>query len=549
LLDFFHGCSLCAGGRLTVSCGVVRRLAEVARESGAALRYTSAMSATADILLTTINARYVHAALGLRYLAANMGGLQTRTRIVEFVLGQRAFEIVEDLLALHPRIIGIGVYIWNVEESTRVVALLKKIAPQVTVIVGGPEVSYETTEQRICALADYVVTGWGDVTFPQLAHDIIHGAAPGQKIVAGVQPPLAQLALPYAQYTDEDIAKRFIYVEASRGCPFKCEFCLSALDKTAWPFELDAFMAEIEKLYDRGARNFRFVDRTFNLKVAASQRILEFFLARMDGNLFLHFELIPDHLPDKLKETIAKFPPGALHFEIGIQTFNPEVQARISRRQDDAQAEQNIRWLREQSPALIHVDLIAGLPGEDLASFGRGFDRLHGLRPHEIQVGILKRLRGAPIDRHTETHQLRYNPDPPYNVLATDCITFADMQRVSRFARYWDLVGNSGRFRQTLPLLLGAVPFDSFMRFADWLYGRTHKTHEFAFERLCEFLHVYLSQVAGVDAAKTTAAVIEDYEASGARGRLALMDAGVRPRDAQNATARARMRQARHVTV
>jgi radical SAM superfamily enzyme YgiQ (UPF0313 family) len=165
----------------------------------------------------------------------------------------------------------------------------------------------------------------------------------------------------------------------SRGCPFKCEFCLSALDKTAWPFDLEPFMAELEKLYVRGARNFRFVDRTFNLKVAASQRILEFFLARMDDNLFMHFELIPDHLPDKLKQTITRFPPGALHFEIGIQTFNPEVQARISRRQDDAQAEANIRWLREQSNALIHVDLIAGLPGEDLASFGRGFDRLHAL--------------------------------------------------------------------------------------------------------------------------------------------------------------------------
>ena len=275
-----------------------------------------------DIVLTTINARYVHAALGLRYLAANMGELQARTRIVEFVLGQRAFEIVEDLLALNPRIIGIGVYIWNVDECTRVVALLKKVAPHVTVVLGGPEVSYETGEQRICALADYVITGWGDVSFPQLAREIIDGVVtekrPEGKVIAGVQPPLSQLALPYAQYTDEDIAKRFIYVEASRGCPFKCEFCLSALDKTAWPFELEAFMGEIEKLYARGARNFRFVDRTFNLKVAVSERILEFFLARMDNNLFLHFELIPDHLPDKLKETILKFPPGALHFD-GIQ--------------------------------------------------------------------------------------------------------------------------------------------------------------------------------------------------------------------------------------
>ncbi len=501
-----------------------------------------------DIVLTTINARYVHAALGLRYLAANMGELAPRTRIVEFVLGQRAFEIVEDLLALEPRIIGIGVYIWNVEECTRVVALLKKVAPHVAVVLGGPEVSYETTEQRICALADYVITGWGDVTFPQLALEIMNGATPVHKVIAGEQPPLAQLTLPYAQYTDEDIAKRFIYVEASRGCPFKCEFCLSALDKTAWPFELNAFMAELEKLYARGARNFRFVDRTFNLKVAVSERILEFFLARMDDNLFMHFELIPDHLPDKLKQSIARFPPGALHFEIGIQTFNPGVQSRISRRQDDAQAEANIRWLRKESNALIHVDLIAGLPGEDLASFGRGFDRLHALNPHEIQVGILKRLRGAPIERHTEAHRLCFNPDPPYNVLATDCIPFVDMQRISRFARYWDLAGNSGRFHQALPLLLGDAPFINFMRFADWLYGQTHKTHEFAFERLCEFLHVHLTQVAGVDAAVVTAALLADYEASGARGRLAFMDAGVRTRDAQSATARARMRQARHVT-
>ncbi|MBM3341726.1 MAG: DUF4080 domain-containing protein [Betaproteobacteria bacterium] len=500
-----------------------------------------------EIVLTTINARYVHAALGLRYLAANMGELAPRTQIVEFVLGQRAFEIVEDLLALKPRVIGIGVYIWNVDEATRVVALLKKIAPEVTVVVGGPEVSFETGEQRICALADYVVTGWGDISFPKLAREILAGNAPAQKIIAGEQPPLAQIALPYAHYTGEDIAKRFIYVEASRGCPFKCEFCLSALDKTAWPFELDAFMAELEQLHARGARNFRFVDRTFNLKVAASQRILEFFLARMDDHTFLHFELIPDHLPDALKQTIAKFPPGALHFEIGIQTWNPEVQQRISRRQDNAQAETNIRWLKEQSNALIHVDLIAGLPGEDLASFGAGFDRLHALGPHEIQVGILKRLRGAPIDRHTEQHQLRYNPDVPYNVLATDCIGFNDMQRVSRFARYWELVGNSGRFREALPLLLADKPFDNFMHFADGLYARTHKTHEFAFERLCEFVHAHLIEVARVESSVATAAVLADYQASGARGKLAFMASGVRPRDNKRSTARANMRQARHV--
>jgi len=496
------------------------------------------------ITLTTINARYVHAALGLRYLRANMGALRADTRITEFVLGDRPADIAERLLADQPVIIGFGVYIWNVEEITRVVAILKRVAPEVAVIVGGPEVSHETGDQRLCELADYVVTGWGDVTFPKLCADIVAGNLPPEKVHAGVQPKLTDIALPYDEYTDEDIARRFIYVEASRGCPFKCEFCLSALDKTAWPFEIDKFINEIKKLYDRGARHFRFVDRTFNLKVAASLAILDFFLERLSDDLFIHFELIPDHLPEKLKDAIRKFPPGSLHFEVGIQTWDETVQARISRKQDNALAETNLRWLRDESPALIHVDLIAGLPGEDLQTFGRGFDRLHALRPHEIQVGILKRLRGAPIDRHTTGHVMRYSPDAPYAVLATDVIGFNDMQRIIRFARYWDLVGNSGRFPRTLPLLLSDTPFARFMQFGDWLYARTGKTHEFALEKLCGFLHDFLLEN-GSPVAATVAAVNGDYEASGAKGRLPFMKEGVRPTP-RNA-ARGKLRQARHV--
>lgn len=495
------------------------------------------------ILLTTINARYVHAALGLRYLRANMGELREATRIVEFVLGDRPADIAERLLADAPRIIGFGVYIWNVEETARVIAILKRVAPQVVIVVGGPEVSYETGEQRVCALTDYVVTGWGDVTFPKLCADIVANRPPAQKIHAGVQPPLKEIAAPYAEYTDEDIARRFIYVEASRGCPFKCEFCLSALDKTAWPFEIEGFLGELKALHDRGARHFRFVDRTFNLKIAASLAILEFFLERLSDDLFIHFELIPDHLPEKLKSAILRFPQGSLHFEVGIQTWDEAVQARISRRQDNAAAEANLRWLRDESPALIHVDLIAGLPGEDLASFGRGFDRLHALRPHEIQVGILKRLRGAPIARHTDAHAMRYSPDAPYVVLATDALDFNDVQRIVRFARYWDLVGNSGRFRRALPMLLADQPFARFMRFTDWLFARTGKTHEFALEKLCGYLHDFLVST-GIDAETVAAAVAGDYEAGGAKGKLPFMASGTRP---AKAGARGKLRQTRHV--
>jgi radical SAM superfamily enzyme YgiQ (UPF0313 family) len=466
------------------------------------------------ILLSTLNARYAHASLGLRYLFANMGELTDVTSLHEFVIGAKTTEIVERLLAHAPRIIGFGVYIWNVEETTRVVALLKRVAPDVTIVLGGPEVSYEAGEQRIVQLADYLVTGWGDVSFPQLCREILNGPKPLMKIHAGVQPPLDEIKLPYALYTDKDIAHRTLYVEASRGCPFKCEFCLSSLDKTAWPFDLDTFLAELEMLHARGARLFKFVDRTFNLNIKASLKIMQFFLDKLaahpDDPVFAHFEVVPDHLPDALKEAIVKFPAGSLQFEIGIQSFNPDVQATISRKQNNDKSADNIRWLREHSQAHLHVDLIAGLPGEDIDSFARGFDRLVALNPHEIQFGILKRLRGTPIIRHTEACKLVFDPYPPYSILATDRIDFATMQRLVRFARYWDLVANSGRFANTLPQILGDAPFSNFMALSDWLFVHTDATHRIALDRLAALVTDWLCS-RGEDVATVAALVKSDY--------------------------------------
>ena len=494
------------------------------------------------ILLSTLNARYTHASLGLRYLLANMGPLQAQTRIHEFVIGAKTSDLVERILAHQPRILGLGVYIWNVEETTRLVALLKRVAPQVSIVLGGPEVSHETGEQEIVRLADYVVTGWGDVTFPKLCGEILNGPKPLMKVHAGVQPPMAEIALPYALYSDEDIAHRTLYVEASRGCPFKCEFCLSSLDKTAWPFPLDAFLAEMESLHARGARLFKFVDRTFNLNVKTSLRIMQFFLDKLEANpddpVYAHFELVPDHLPEALKESIAKFPPGALQFEIGIQSFNPEVQALVSRRQDNAKAADNIRWLTEHSQTHLHVDLIAGLPGEDVASFARGFDQLVKLGAQEIQFGILKRLRGTPIIRHTELFGMVYDPYPPYTVLATKAIDFPAMQRLVRFARYWDLVANSGRFANTTRVLLGETPFDNFMAFSDWIYSRTDATHRIALEKLAKLVQEWL-QLRGMARAEAAALLASDYA-----GKL---DSRLETASAHKPAAAAPERQVRHL--
>jgi radical SAM superfamily enzyme YgiQ (UPF0313 family) len=505
-----------------------------------------------DILLSTLNARYSHASLGLRYLRANLDELREQSQIIEFVIGQKTEEMVEKILAQNPKILGLGVYIWNIEECTKLVAQLKTVAPDLIIVLGGPEVSYEVDQQRICALADYVITGWGDVSFAQLARQLINNETPHSRVIPGIQAELKDLVLPYREYTDEDVRQRHLYVEASRGCPFKCEFCLSALDKTAWPFELKRFLDELEILYQRGARQFKFVDRTFNLKIDTSVAIMQFFLDKLqqapNDPVFAHFELIPDHLPDKLKEFITQFPDGTLQFEIGIQTFNPEIQQRISRKQNDEKARHNLQWLREHSKAHLHVDLIAGLPGEDIESFAEGFNRLVALAPHEIQFGILKRLRGAPIIRHTQAHSLRFNPDPPYNILSTDVIDFASMQQLSRFARYWDMVANSGRFSRSLPLLLADSPFQHFFAFSQWLYAKLGQTHAIAQERLVHALQEHMVIVRGLNEEDVNRALIDDYRAQGGRTRLAFEDPNAVMPDPKPRKKRATpSRQARHL--
>lgn len=455
----------------------------------------------ATIILATLNARYFHSAFGLRYLLANMGELEKETCILEFIIDARPIDVAENLLRKTPVIIGLSVYIWNVEPMTKLVALLKKINPEVIIILGGPEVSFEHDEQEIIALADYVICGAADLDFTFLCQQILNDKRPIKKIIHAIPFDLSQLTLPYYLYTDEDIAHRLIYVEASRGCPFKCEFCLSALDKTAKPFDLNLFLNEMDILYQRGARNFKFIDRTFNLKISDSVRIMEFFIDRMDEDLFLHFELIPDHLPDALKIKMQAFPEGSLQFEIGIQSFNPEVQALISRKQNNQKSLDNLLWIRQHCNAHIHADLIIGLPGENIESFSSGFNQLVMINPHEIQVGILKRLRGTPLGRHTDNFDMRYNPHPPYNILSTNCIDFLTMQRLSRFSRYWEVLANSGRFKETMLLLLNNDPFDNFIDFSDWLFAETGQTHRISLKRQFELLYKYLtlSKDIGID--------------------------------------------------
>jgi radical SAM superfamily enzyme YgiQ (UPF0313 family) len=473
-------------------------------------------SAQHDVVLTTLNARYWHSAFGLRYLLANMDELRPQTAMLEFCINDSLVEVLAEILR-HK----IGVYIWNVTQTTELVSHIKRVAPETIVVLGGPEVSYETESQQIVQLADFVITGEADLAFAALCRKVLAGNRPVDCVVHADVPKMDDLQLPYGLYNDEDIANRVIYVEASRGCPFTCEFCLSALEIPVRQVDVDRFLDAMQALLDRGARQFKFVDRTFNLNLRISQQILNFFLDRICDGLFLHFEMIPDRLPNALRRLIERFPPGVLQFEIGVQTFNEEVSRNMSRPQDNQKLENNFRFLREQSGVHLHADLIIGLPGEDLDSFGRGFDRLLALNPQEIQVGILKRLKGTPIVRHDDGFQMIYSDYPPFEVLQTSDIDFANMIRLRQFARTWNLIGNSGNFRESLSLMCqsGDSAFRKISRFTRFLLQREHKLHGISLARLAEAVFRFLVECCGVDEQPAASAVWQDYSRNGRSDR------------------------------
>lgn len=468
-----------------------------------------------DILLCTLNSTYQHAAFGLRYLFANLGALQSRAAVLEWTIKENPRVIVEKILQHQPRIVGFGVYIWNTELTLQIISTLKKVAPEIVIVLGGPEISYETDTQPHLQWCDYVIKGEADFTFRQFCENyLLHNVMPPEKITQSALPDIKSIQFPYDLYSDEDIKNRVLYVEVSRGCPYKCEYCLSSLDKSVRSFDLELFLVQIKKLMDRGARTFKFVDRTFNLSPTSSNRILQFFLEHISLGLFLHFEMVPDRLPAEIRELIQQFPEGSLQFEVGIQTLNPAVAANVSRKNDLVKVEQNFQFLREFTKVHTHADLIVGLPGETLESFAEGFDRLALMKPDEIQVGILKRLKGTPIARHEKTFKMIYSDFSPYQILSTSTMDYATLQKMNRFAKFWDLYANSGQFKNFMAWFsersLGSSFFWSFFAFSEFLSARFTETHSLSLMSLSEQAWLYLKQN-GATAEQAAALIEKDF--------------------------------------
>ena len=474
------------------------------------------------ILLATINAKWIHPSLALRLLKANLGALKDRCEIMEFALRQPLREKTEPILAARPRILGLSVSIWNL---TATLELLKELrgrwdaegegsCPRPFVVLGGPEVSHLPDDAEIFRHADCRVLGEGETAFRELCEAVLDEGFSGTITPVASREfrrvDVSAVQSGYGLYADEDLRGKLTYVEASRGCPYSCEFCLSARDVKVREFPLEPFLEEMRGLIFRGARTFKFLDRSFNLNAARGKRIMEFFLEHLEGAgapasagsppFVVHFEMVPFRFPPELVETIARFPPGSLRLEIGIQTLNPEVSALIGRPADPARELETLRLLRQKTGAIIHADLIAGLPGEDAASFGKSFDLLWEALslppgnapepcppgshpPVEVQLGILKLLPGAPIARHSAAFGMRYNPLPPYEVIETSALPAGELDRIKNFARFWELIVNRGLADP------GSSPvFDRFMSLADSLLARFGRNWGIAKADLAEAL-------------------------------------------------------------
>ena len=447
--------------------------------------------ASGGIVLATINAKWIHPSLALRVLKANLGALEERCAIMEFALRQPLREKTEPILAARPRILGLSVSIWNHAATLELLKELRetwdKENARPVVVLGGCEVSHLAADARVFQYADFCIKGEGEDAFRELCEKIMLNGNEGCAFDAGCafrQADISAIKSGYGLYSLEDLRKKLTYVEASRGCPFSCAFCQSAGGKTR-EFPLEPFLEEMRALVGNEARTFKFLDRSFNVNAPRAKCIMEFFLAQLEQRaqretappFTVHFEMVPFLFSRELIETIARFPLGSLRLEIGIQTLNPEVSALIGRPAQPECELETLRALRRETSAIIHADLIAGLPGEDMDSFAKGFDMLWDAlcspasleprAPVEVQLGILKILPGAPIARRVADFGMRFRPEPPYEITQTAALRVRDLDKIKNFARFWEIIVNRGLAD------IGASPvFEKFMALSDSLLAR-----------------------------------------------------------------------------
>lgn len=416
-----------------------------------------------NILLAAINAKYIHSNLAVYSLRAYARKYIEETKIAEYTINQLVDEILMNIYTHRPDILCFSCYLWNISYVEQLIQEIPKVLPDTKIWLGGPEVSYNAGEM----LAEYpgltgIICGEGEETFLELMDyyhtgtdlseicGIVYRGKDGNIVQTLPRPVLDLSTVPFVYEHIEDFRNRIIYYESSRGCPFSCSYCLSSIDKCLRFRDLDLVKREIQFFIDHEVPQVKFVDRTFNCRHDHAMTVWKYIKEHDRGITNFHFEIAADLLNEEEIELIRSMRPGLIQLEIGIQSANGETISEIKRKMDLEKVERTVSEIRGNRNVHQHLDLIAGLPYEDYDSFARSFDRVYSMRPDQLQLGFLKVLKGSLMHEKTQEYGLVYQDRPPYEVLSTKWLPYADVIRLKNIEEMVEVYYNSGQFRNTM---------------------------------------------------------------------------------------------------
>lgn len=456
------------------------------------------------ILLAAVNAKYIHSNLAvysLKSYAQSVCALKNSgvcIDIAEYTINQQEDFILKDIYRKRPDILCFSCYIWNIRLIGALLPEVKKILPGTEIWLGGPEVSYDAARvlEKFSQVRG-VMKGEGEETFAALAEAAASAAASGTdlrsvffaalKTMDGItyrdgmgqivenpwRPPVDMDKIPFVYHDMADFSHKIIYYESSRGCPFSCSYCLSSIDKRLRFRSLELVKEELQFFLDKRTQQVKFVDRTFNCRHDHAMEIWRYISEHDNGITNFHFEISADLLNDEEINLISKMRPGLIQLEIGVQSANPETIREIRRSMDLERLENTVSRIRKGRNVHQHLDLIAGLPGEDIKSFAVSFDRVYAMKPDQLQLGFLKVLKGSHMAEMADSYGLLYKDTPPYEVLSTKWLSYDDILVLKGVEEMTEVYYNSGQFKTSLDFLeTGGGSFFSLYRKIAEFYER-----------------------------------------------------------------------------